>query len=342
MMRLAGLALVLVSSACSSERPLTVVGWGGASQDAHRNAYWTSFAQQSGIALQEDSWHGGIGVIRAKMHGGDPHWDVVQVEVEELILGCEERLFARIDWRALGGREAFIDGASHDCGVGSMVGSYLLGYDGDRLQDGPQSWADFWDLTRFPGKRGMRKTAKYTLEIALLADGVAPENVYGTLRTPAGLARAFAKLDRLKPHAIWYASSSQVPDLLASGEVIMAVATPGRLVMANRLERRNFRLVWPGNLYSIDFWAVLARSPRSDEALRLLAYITQPGNQARLPNFIPAGVTRKAAVPLVDAAIVADTPSHPDNLRGALALDPQFWVENADRLNQRFSAWASQ
>ena len=49
------------------------------------------------------------------------------------------------------------------------------------------SWRDFWDVQKFPGKRGMRKTAKYTLEIALLADGVPPGEVYKTLATPVGV-----------------------------------------------------------------------------------------------------------------------------------------------------------
>lgn len=89
-------------------RDLTVVGWGGSSQDAHRNAYWTSFSKDTGIRLREDVWHGGIGVLRTKVQGGDADWDVVQVEVEELMLGCEEGLLERFDWQALGGRDAYM------------------------------------------------------------------------------------------------------------------------------------------------------------------------------------------------------------------------------------------
>src|SRR3546814_9056739 len=85
--------------------PLTVVGGGGSTQDAHRNAYWTSFSRTTGIPLREDSWRGGVGVIRTKVVGGDTSWDIVQVETEDLILGCEEGLFQRLDWAALGGRD---------------------------------------------------------------------------------------------------------------------------------------------------------------------------------------------------------------------------------------------
>src|SRR2546421_6111599 len=47
----------------------------------------------------------------------------------------------------------------------------------DQLRDAPHSWADFWDIRKYPGKRGLRHSAKYTLEIALLADGVDAKDV---------------------------------------------------------------------------------------------------------------------------------------------------------------------
>src|SRR3546814_10530969 len=85
------------------------------------------FTQSTGIALREDSWRGGVGVIRTKVIGGDASWDVVQVETEDLILGCEEGLFQRLDWASLGGRDAFLPSAVHDCGVGAMLWSYVIG-----------------------------------------------------------------------------------------------------------------------------------------------------------------------------------------------------------------------
>lgn len=103
-----GWALLIVIvcglTACDARGPrreLTVVGWGGSSQRAHRDAYWTSFVVHTGVPLREDVWHGGIGVLRTKVQGGANDWDVVQVEVEELLLGCEEGLFEPIDWQKI-------------------------------------------------------------------------------------------------------------------------------------------------------------------------------------------------------------------------------------------------
>lgn len=337
--------ILLAGAACNSNsevRPLTVVGWGGSSQDAHRQAYWSGFTKSTGITLREDSWRGGVGVIRTKVVGGDASWDVVQVETEDLILGCEEGLFQRLDWAALGGRNAFLPSAVHDCGVGAMRWSYVIGYDGDRIQGaGPQSWADFWNIERFPGKRGMRKTPKYSLEFALMADGVPVEQVYRTLRTPAGVDRAFRKLDEIKPNIVWWSSISQVPDLLGSREVVMSVTSPGRLIVANREDGRNFKLNWHGNVYAVDYWVILANSPRRAEAVQLLRYMTRPENQVRLARYIPTGLTSVAANQLVDPKLKIGTPSDPANMTDALELDSNFWVEYGDQLTQRFNAWVA-
>ena len=74
---------------------------------------------------------------------------------------------------------------------------------GDRLRSGAlrrepaaDALADFFDLARFPGPRGLRDSGpKYNLELALIADGVPPWRVYPALATTNGVDRAFAKLD---------------------------------------------------------------------------------------------------------------------------------------------------
>ena len=341
-------ALALIAlSGCGGDkgqvtRPLTVVGWGGSSQAAEHDAYWAPFVKATGVQLREDSWHGGIGVIRTKVMGGDNGWDLVQAETEEVILGCEEGLFEPVDWAALGGRDAFIESAVRDCGVGAVQWSYLIGYDGDRIAGaGPRNWADFFDTARFPGKRGMRKSAKYTLEIALLADGVPPRLVYPTLRTREGVDRAFRKLDQLRPNILWWSSISQVPALLGSGEIAMSVTSPGRLVVANRKEGRHFKTVWDGNIFTVDYWVILKNSPRKAEAMQAMRFATRPENQLRLAALIPTGVTNREAVRQSTPALRAETPTDPANMQNALELDADFWVEYGDQLTQRFNAWVS-
>ena len=158
--------------------------------------------ETTGVKLAEESWDGGVGTLRAKIQGGNNNWDVVQVESDELLLGCEEGLYEKLDWAKLGGKDKYMPDAVNDCGVGAIVYSFILAYDGDKIKgDAPKTWADFWNAQKWPGKRALRKGPKTTLEIALMADGVAPKDVYKTLGTDAGVERAFKKLDQLKANS---------------------------------------------------------------------------------------------------------------------------------------------
>jgi putative spermidine/putrescine transport system substrate-binding protein len=327
---IAAAVLLGLSGGAAQAADLTVTSWGGAYQDAQREVFFEPFEQATGIDLVEDVWNGGVGAIRAKVEGGGQEWDVVQVEAEELVLGCEEGLYETIDWEAVGGKDQFIDAAVSDCGVGTIVWSTAIAYDADKItEDPPQSWADFWDTEKYPGTRGLRRGPKYNLEFALMADGVDPAEVYDVLRTADGVERAFAKLDEIKDDVIWWEAGAQPPQLLASGEVVMTSAYNGRISAANEEEGRDFEIVWPQSIYAVDSWVMLRGTPNKDAALEFIAFASQPEHQSNLPKAIAKD-------------ILADLPTAPENLASAIELDTEYWVENIEPLTERFTAWAAQ
>lgn len=341
--RLLPAAVVLAAgfAAPAMARDLTVVSWGGAYQDAQRALYFEPF-KAAGTPMHDESWDGGIGVLRAKVEGGDSSWDVVQVESEELALGCEEGLFQPLNWDAIGGRDAYLPAAVNDCGVGAIVYNFILAYDGAKFPNGgPESWADFWDVKKFPGKRALRQGPKTNLEIALMADGVAPADVYKVLATPEGVDRAFRKLDELKPNLIWWTAGAQPPQMLAAGEAAMTTAYNGRISAANDADKKDFKIVWAGSLYTIDSWVILKGSPNVDAATKFLAFMGKPENQAKLPTKITYGVTNKAATPLIPAQYLPGLPTSPANMSQAIELNAEFWLENVDSLTERFNTWAA-
>ena len=155
---IAAAAMAVTAAAQVQARDLTVTSWGGSYQDAQRKVFFEPFTAATGIKLVEDSWDGGIGPLRAKTEGA-PTWDLVQVEADELVLGCDEGIIEPIDYSKIGGEEAFLPQAVHECGVGAIVWGTVLAYDGDKIKgDGPQSWADFFDTAKFPGPRTLPDT----------------------------------------------------------------------------------------------------------------------------------------------------------------------------------------
>ncbi|WP_337996815.1 ABC transporter substrate-binding protein [Oleispirillum naphthae] len=334
-------ALVIGGAASAQARDLSVVGWGGAFQKVMKDVYFDPFMKASGIKMTDESWDGGIGVLRAKVEGGNATWDVVEVESDELAVGCEEGLFVPLDWPKIGGKAAYLPDAVHECGVGTIAYDFVLAYDKDKLKAGPTSWADFFDTKKYPGKRGLRGGAKSTLEFALIGDGVAPKDVYKVLATPEGQDRAFKKLDSIKKDLIFWKAGAQPPQLLASGEVVMTSVYNGRIDAANLNDKRNFGIVWNGALFTIDSWVILKGSPNVASAYKFLDFVGKPATQAKLTPAIAYGPTAKDAAKYIDPKRLPDMPTAPDNMKNIVTIDSAFWLENIDRLNDRFNKWAA-
>ncbi|MFO1074664.1 MAG: ABC transporter substrate-binding protein [Geminicoccaceae bacterium] len=340
---IAGLALLAAGAGPAVARDLTIASWGGSYQDAQRQVFFKPFQEATGAKLLEDSWDGGIGALRAKAEGA-PTWDVVQVEADELVLGCDEGIIEPLDWAKLGGKEAFLPTAVHECGVGAIVWATVLAYDGAKFKDDPpKSWADFFDTKKYPGKRALRKGPRQALEFALMADGVPLDQIYATLATKEGVERAFKKLDTIKGDLVFWEAGAQPPQLLGSGEVVMTSAYNGRITAANRTDHRDFKIAWDaGFVYQIDSWVILKNSDKPEQAMQLVSWLVQPEHQKLLPPLIPYGPTNKKAAELVDPVVLADTPTDPDNIRHGLFFGRDFWVDHVEALNERFNSWAAQ
>jgi putative spermidine/putrescine transport system substrate-binding protein len=335
-------ASTLLGIGQAGARDLTVVSFGGIFQDAQREVYFDPFKKESGAPLAEDSWDGGIGVLRTKVGAGEANnWDVVEVEAEEEALGCEEGLFETIDPASVGGVERYIPGTVTECGVPANIFSIVLAYDGAVFKDGPKDWADVWNVEKFPGKRALRNGPKLTLEAALMADGVAPKDVYTVLRSPDGVDRAFKKLDELKPNIVWWTSGNQPMQLLGSGEVAMTTSYNGRIRGANAENNRDFRIMWAGNILNVDSWVILKGSPNKDAAVKLLEFLGRTDRQVEWPTKLGYGVGNVEAQAKLAPELAATLPTAPANMEVGLTIDADFWIENIDKLNERFTAWAA-
>jgi len=316
-------------------RDLTVVSWGGSYQDAQREVMFRPFQRATGQRLLEETWDGGMEVLRNRE--ATARWDLVQVEGDELLLGCDEGLLEPIRPEQVGGAESYVPGTLSECGVGTILYGFVLAY--RRGGVAPAGWADFFNTDRFPGRRLMRRGAKTTLEIALLSDGVAPDGVYPALATTAGQDRAFRRLEAIRPALRWWDQGSEPPRMLTAGEAAMAVSYNGRIDVANRDDAADLGTVWAGQLIAQDSWAILRGSPNRERALAFLRFIANPSVQAGLPPRIPYGVTARGAEDGLSDDVLANLPTAPDNIRDALRIDDAFWHANLDRLERRFATW---
>jgi putative spermidine/putrescine transport system substrate-binding protein len=334
-------ALLAAFAASAAAQQITVVNFGGANANAQKKAYYEPFEKGAGVKVVPVEYNGEQAKIKAMVETKNVTWDVVEVESPDLARGCDEGLFEKLDYSKVGAKADFMPAAIGECGIGIFVWSTVLAYDGTKLKTAPANWADFWDVKKFPGKRGMRKGARYNLEFALMADGVKPADVYKTLGSKAGAERAFKKLSELKPNIQWWEAGAQPPQFLIAGDVVMSTAYNGRIDAANR-EGRSLKISWTGGIYDLDYWAIPKGSPNRESALKFVAFASTPDAQAAYARNIAYGPTNNKALAKLDAKVLADLPTAPANVKDALQFNFKFWADQGEELEKRFASWAAQ
>ena len=314
------LALGLATPAAADD--LVVVAFGGAGGAATERYMADPFTDATGIPTRMAAYNGGQDGIRAQVAAGA---DVIAVEGADLGAACEQGLLVPLPDPP----EDFLPPVSR-CGWPIIVWASVVAFDRDRLDGEPATIADFFDLDRFPGKRGLRRRAYGAVEWALAADGVPLDRVYRTLATPEGQARAFAKLDTIRHAVVWFDTWSEPNDLLHAGEVVMSQSTNGRARLAGQA------ILWDAHLYDVDSWAV-ASGVDFDRAMRFIRFATEAEPLARRAAHLSYGPGRQASVALIDPDVREHLPTA--HLDEGLRADAAFWADHGERLEARFAAW---
>ncbi|MCP5073102.1 MAG: ABC transporter substrate-binding protein [Rhodobacteraceae bacterium] len=350
---LVGAAITALTASAISAGSITVVSWGGAYTNSQIEAYHKPWTAESGHTVVSEDYSGGLAEVKAQVEAGNVTWDMVDVELSDAIRGCDEGLLEPIDLSILrpapdgtAAVDDFLPGTLHECAVANIFWTTLYAYNTTLFPEGPTTMADFFDLEKFPGKRGIRKNPKAMLEMALMGDGVPAAEVYDVLGTPEGVDRAFAKLDTVKDSVVWWEAGAQPPQLLADGEVAMTIVWNGRIFNAIADEGQPFGLVWDAQVYDLDLYVIPKGAPNKDLAMEYLSFATATEQLANQASYIPYGPARASSIPLLGTFYSDDSiqmidhmPTAPANLTNALQNDFEFWADNQDELNERFNAW---
>ncbi len=348
-------AAMAISTASAAD--LTVVSWGGAYTRSQVEAYHIPYTAKTGTRIVSADYNGGIAEIKSQVESGNVSWDIVDVELSDAIRACDEGLALELDHSTLpagsdgtAAKQDFLPQALQDCAVANIVWATVFAYDDRQFAAGaprPTTMVDFFDTKKFPGKRGMRRNPKVTLEFALYADGVPLDTIYYALETERGVRRAFRKLDTIKDDIVWWEAGAQAPQLLADQEVLMTTAYNGRVFDAAVSENKPFVVVWDGQIYDYDLWIVVKGAPNQEAALDFLKFSTETEQLAKQASYISYGPARQSSIPLIGKhhsagiEMAPHMPTAPNNFATALQNDFVFWADHADELNERFNAWVN-
>ncbi len=346
-------ASLSASAGARGEDTLNIATWGGAYGQSQEIAFFEPYAKETGTRIATEVYDGTLAKIKEMIEGSSAAIDVADVSAGALNALCKDGLLETIASSSLSAapsgesaeQDFFADSLS-SCGVASVAWSMAIAFDRQAFSKAsPSQIANLLDTKRFPGKRALPNSPRRTLELALLADGADPANVYTELATQEGADRAFKALDKIKGETYWWDSAEEAITWLLERKAAMAATYSGRLFRATVGTRQRYAAMWDGQIYDLDFWAIPKSAKNKDGALRFIAFATDPARLATQAQLIAYGPMRKSALPLVgkhpviDVEMLTFLPTAPDNFKKALKFDEGWWGTNGAALQSRFEAW---
>ncbi len=325
------------SAACNPPRQegvtLTYVSFGGAYQEAQRKAWLIPYTELTGVQFTEDE-NSSNATIKAQVEAGQVTWDVVDVG-NDFGLDAHKDLLEPLDYTLIP-RDEVIEGFAGDYRVADMTYGVVLAYNTEKTAGQvPAGWADYFDTTKFPGKRGMWDYSEGGIfEVALMADGVAPADLY-----PLDLARATKKLDTIKDDFVFWSSGAQSQEMIGSGEVAMTLIWNGRGWSAKHTDNKPVEMQWNQQIVTADYLVVPKGTPNKDAAMKFIAYAICAENNAKPSEFIPYGPINKnsKAAPANEPDLAV---SNADE--NSAYFNDEYLIENYDEINSAYTAWKAQ
>ena len=359
------LLLFFAVSVTTSSWAVVMVSWGGAYTESQKLGYGDPAAKKLGIPIVWVDYSGGLSEIKAQIAAGAITWDVIDVYAMDTIIGCDEGLFVEFDFDkdfppapdGTPASEDFFTAMPSKCAVGNILYSWTYAYHDEKIgSKKPKKIKDFFNTKKWPGKRGIYKSAMHNLEIALAADGVKPgkggSKIYEILETDAGLDRAFNKIKELctdpKGGCVFWSAGAKPPELLMQGEVVMATGWNGRFFNAEIGEGAPLKQVWDAQGLDYQYMSIVKGGPNQADAMKAVAEMTSTHGLAGSAKYIAYAPWRKSSLKVIEAGepwykdgktnMMEQMPTHPNNTKNYFLVDPIFWADNSTEIGERWEA----
>lgn len=329
----ASAALFCVAEARAAQR-ITIRDGGGAVGGLLRKAFYDPFTKETGVeVVSVTSQHEPVAQIKLMVETRNYDWDML-IAPKGVVLSADDYL-ADLGPSVLNDANVKDIPANFKSAkqIGTSAYATILSYRTDRYPKGPESWADLFDLTKFSGRRALRKAPFDTIEIALLADGVKPADLY-----PCDLDRAFKKLQSVKNEiAVWWSAGAQASQLLRTGEVDI-IPTWSSRAFAAITDGAPAKIMWNQALYTYEGAAILKGSPNSEACRELAKFCARPDRQALLAELL-GGPTNPGAFKYISAEKAPQLPTSPKLIQSMIQIDEEFWMKARAAAVERFNAW---
>jgi putative spermidine/putrescine transport system substrate-binding protein len=328
---LAALALCAASSVHAQDKEVVTQDPGGTYGEALRKLVYDPFAKETGIKVLTVQEARGGPRVKAQVDAKRTEWDlsfIFDQEVSQL-----DAYLADIDYKKLS-PEAQLTIASlpkeavRPKGVALQVIGVALVYNKDAFPSKkyPKTWADFWNVKDYPGKRCLPNWSRFVFESALLADGVAPDKLY-----PVDFDRALRKIAEIKPHVVkWWLTNSQAPQLLLDGEASACLAYTGPVARLKKEDANApLEMTWDGAFTYYDFFSIPKNAPHPDAVLKLLSYRLDAQRAARVAEATSVALPSPRVYAAADPKLRDYWTNAPQVEKTAIKWNADFWGSKA-------------
>ncbi|WP_322028013.1 extracellular solute-binding protein [Burkholderia sp. BCC1977] len=316
-----------LSRAALAGTTITHVGFGGTAADYIRDVLAPAFARETGIQVRIMAGPD-LARIKAQVQGGHVEWDVVEVG-PQAYAGQKEGLWEPIDQALI--PPSHFEVQAPPFAVPLLITTQGIAYDPARSRP-IRTFAELFDVRNFPGRRAFRDRVSENLEIALLADGVKPNQLY-----PLDVERAFRVLDQIKPHVKKWSNETQLMiSMLQQKEAEYTYAASNRVKLAN--ESGSSIAFSFGEAISSPWWTCVVKGTKNRQAaMQWLAFLTRPDVQLKLANKHGLASGVKDVNQKIDAVArrwIVDfkNPNH-------VFLNDAYWADHYVALDRRFKEW---
>ena len=330
----------IASRTQAADAPVTIMSFGGTYKTAMVEAFCNPFTKKTGVPVQYQEPYN-FAKIRAMHQAKAQQIDATLAVTDQMTFVLESKMAAPIDWSVVDKSALSPVQLSFPNLVGFVVQSNLLCYSKKKWPgaDHPNSWADFWNIEKFPGRRSLRRTQPLQMiEAALLADGVKESEFY-----PIDLDRAFRKLDQIKPHIkTWWSDNSQAQQLMEQEEVDIIYMANGRASQSIIENKAPFEIIWNQAITEdgrYQGWFVPVGCPNPKGGMQFLDIVGRAETQAVFARMIYYSPQNEKSYDLLPPDVAKELPLSPPNKKVAHIMNYEWWAKNSVAAQRRFEAW---
>ena len=361
------IALSFALSVTTSAFAVVAVSWGGAYTKSQKLGYGDPTAKKLGIPIEWVDYSGGLSEIKAQKEAGAITWDIIDVYAMDTIIGCDEGLFVEFDFDkdfppapdGTPASEDFFTDMPSKCAVGNILYSWVYAFNEETIGNKtPKTVKDFFDTKKFVGKRAVYNTPMAMLEMALAADGMKPgkgsgsKKIYEALETEAGIEKAMNKWKKLcndpKGGCVFWSAGAVPPELLMSGEVVMATGWNGRFFNAIAGENAPLKMVWDAQGLDYQYMVVVKGGPNESDAMKAIAEMTSTEMLAGSAKYIAYAPWRKSSLKVIadnepwykdgKTNMLPQMPTAKENTKNYFLVDAEFWADNSADLGEKWES----